>query len=396
MTLFVVGVVSFFVVLIGLTVGLNKLTNGKQASLPVALIAAVLVAGALITTSSVRVLNPGQMGRAYNLSGGTKELSVGYNFVAPWDSVHVWDMRSQSLNFSQGEAVDDAFGAQTKTGDYLTAIANITVRINPSQLDQYIERFGTESIEGNRKINLILKNELKRAMETALMQYDTRELMNNKAKASGEAREIALTYLRDLPFEVETLWFVDFEASAEYETAIREQADLRMRTDKAVLQESLNQQEAQNNKVKADGEAEVKRIAAEAEATANEIRAKNEASVARIEAERDAEVKKTQAEADASVTIKKADADAAARIAKDTAEAQGAEAIGKAYQANPELMELKKIELQAEWAKAWNGMMPQFQGMSSFNFADLTKVVGDFLTGIESGAQPSGGSPIGN
>lgn len=381
------GVLLFFAILIGLPILVRRMTKGERSGVIAAVVVAVLVSGSFIVASSIRTLSPGQMGRAYNLSGNAKEMTVGYNFVAPWNSVYTWDMRSQSLNFSEGDAVDDAFGAQTKNGDYLTAIANITVRIDPVRLDQYIDRFGNESIDGNRKISLILKNELKRAMENALKDYETRDLMSSKAKASGEARELALTYLSELPFVVETLWFVDFEASAEYETAIREQADLRMRTDKAALQEMLNEQEAKNNKVKADGEAEVLRIAARAEADAKEITAKNEATIAQITAERDANVKKIAAEAEANATITKAEADASARVAQDTAEAQGAEAIGNAYKANPELMELKRIELEQEWAKAWNGMMPQFQGMSSFNFADMTGIIRGLLPEGEGAAQ---------
>lgn len=380
MMVFYGGIALALALVVGLMIGLSKLNVNKGLSLAISLVAGGIVFVAIAAGSTIKVLGPGELGRAYGVLGGEKALKVGYNFVAPWERTYIWDMRSETMNFTEGEAADDAFGAQTKTGDYLTAIANITVRIDPDRLDEYILRFGSETVARNHKISTILKNELKRAMENALKEYETRDLMNNKAQAADEARTIALDYLSDLPFVVETLWFVDFEASAEYEAAIREQADMRMKTEKAALQESLNAQEAKNNKVKADGEAEVQKIAAQAEAAANEIRAQNEAQVAKIAAERDAEVKRVEADAEAKATTTRAQADAAARVAKDTAEAQGAEAIGKAYKANPELMQIKRIELEGAWAKAWNGMMPQFQGMESFNFADFSEIIKGFMS----------------
>lgn len=390
MMLFILGIALFFVLLLCLPYALRKVFGGTGRYFVVALIVAVLLSLPIILTNFIQTLEPGEVGRAYGLSETSMELSIGYNFVPPWYRVHRWDMRSQSLSFSEGDAADDAFGAQTSNGDYLTAIASITVRIDPDRLEDYIERFGSERIEYSPKIAQILKYELKRAMENSLSKYETRDLMGNKAKAANEARDTALEYLQELPFVVETLWYVDFEASAEYEAAIREQADLRMRTDRATLQESLNRQEAQNNKVRADGDAEVLRISARAEADAAEIRANNEAQVAlilaqneaemvKIAAARDAEAKKIQAAADAEATKTRAQAEAEARIATDAAEAQGAEAIGKAYQLHPELMELKRIELETAWAMGWNGMLPQFQGLESFNFADLTSILSALL-----------------
>lgn len=380
MMLFILGCVSFLALLILVPTLLKRVRLlGAVARAVVGLVAAVLVGGTMLAMSMAQTLSPGEIGRAYQLDGSAQELTVGYNFVAPWQRIYTWDMRSQTLSFAEGGAADDAFGAQTKNGDYLTAIANITVRIDPDRLDEYIGRFGNERIAGNPKVALILKNELKRAMENALADYETRDLMSNKAKAADEARNIALQYLEAMPFVVETLWFVDFEASSEYETAIRQQADIRMKTDLAVLQESLNKQDAQNNKVKADGEAEVKRIQARADADAAEIAAQNEASIARITAERDAEVKRVQAKADATATTTRATAEAAARIAQDEAEAKGATAIGQAYSMNPQLLEIKRIELDMQWAQSWNGMMPQFQGLEAFSFADLTGLIGQLM-----------------
>lgn len=398
-SLFLCALLLLLAVLIGLLFLRSRWPQGRaRLGLVAAFLVILLCSGYLMVASTVQTLAPGEMGFAYQLLGGQKELNVGYNFVAPWNRIYRWDMRAYTMNFSEGGESDDAFGAQTRNGDYLTAIANITVRIDPDRLAAYITRFGNESISGNQKIYLVLKNELKRAMETALMAYDTKELMGNKAKASTEASDIAKTYLAEMPFVVETLWFVDFQASAEYEAAIGEQADLRMRTDKAVLQESLNRQEAQNNKAKADGEAVVLQTAAKAEADANEIRAnsaaavaiiqaQNEAAIAKLAAERDAQVKIVQAEADAEVIAKRAQADAAARVARDEAEAQGAAAIGKTYLEHPQLLELKRLELQAAWAERWNGMMPQFQGMEAFNFVDLTEILQSVLPQVSAPQQ---------
>ncbi len=397
MTLFIMGlliIMAALAVMFLLGKRLPAITGGMRLLL---VVVGVCVGIGLVFASTIQPLAPGEMGRAYHLLGGGKDLTVGNNFVAPWNRIYRWNMRAHAMSFIEGTDADDAFGAQTANGDYLTAIANTTLRIDPDRLDAYIERFGNEDIANNTKIHQIIKSELKRAMETALAQYETRELMSNKAKAAVEASEIAKKDLAALPFVVETLWFVDFQASDAYEAAIRDQADLRMRTDKAVLQEQLNKQEAQNNKVKADGEAEVRRVAARAEADANQIRitnetemavlrAQNDAEVAKIAAEQNAQVKKVQAEADANVTTTQANANAQARIAQDEAQARGLEAIGKAYAQHPPLLDLKRVELEGQWAAGWNGMLPQFQGMEAFSFADFTQL---FQRIVESGtAQP--------
>ena len=80
----------------------------NSTSLMIAL-AGLVLSAILIVASFVVVLQPGEVGIAYQLRGSSRELQVGYNFVAPWARMHRWDTTMQIVTFSQGDAADDIY-----------------------------------------------------------------------------------------------------------------------------------------------------------------------------------------------------------------------------------------------------------------------------------------------
>ena len=63
------------------------------------------------------------------------------------------------------------------------------------------------------------------------------------------------------------------------------------------------------------------------------------------------------------------------------AEAKAIAAQGEAYKQNPQLIELEMAEIQAAveqaWAEKWSGY--SFEGMSGFNFANLTDILKEII-----------------
>lgn len=370
----------------------ERVTKKKlnSTSLMIAL-AGLVLSAILIVASFVVVLQPGEVGIAYQLRGSSRELQVGYNFVAPWARMHRWDTTMQVVTFSQGDAADDIYGAQTTEKDYIEVVATIGVHIDTSKMTEYIALYGNEQISSKR-ITKLLKTISRNSIESIIGSYTTSEVMGNKKKIGEEASTHLKESIKDLPIILDSFTIDDLVAPESYELAIKEQAQLRMEKEKATLQQQINEQEALANKTKAEGDAAVLKTQAEADAAVKKIEAENAASVAKIKADNDAEVKKIQAEAEASVRktqaeaqateiTTKANAEAEATIKKGEAEAKAIAAQGEAYNQNPQLIDLKKAEISAEvqskWAENWSGY--SFEGMSGFNFADLTEILKNLI-----------------
>ena len=358
-------------------------------------VVAIVIAVVLVLWSFVVTLAPGQVGIAYQLNGAGSDLKVGYNFVAPWAKIHVWDTTIQVITFSEGEAIDDIYGAQTTEKDYITVVATIGVHIDTTKMEEYIALYGNEQVRSERIMKL-LKTVSRNSIESVIGSYTTAQVMENKKKIGEQSGEHFKASVASLPLVIDSFTIDDLVAPDSYENAIKEQAQLRMNREKATLQQQVNEQEAAANKVKAEGEAavlktqaeaqaEVKRIEAENAATVKKIEAENAAQVAKIKADNDAEVKKIQAEADASVKVTQATASAEATVKQGEAEATAIKAQGEAYNQNPKLIELKVKEIEADvqskWAEHWSGY--SFEGMGGFTFTNLSELLKGILPGFK-------------
>ncbi|GHU70373.1 hypothetical protein AGMMS49992_02590 [Clostridia bacterium] len=386
MPLFLFGLV--FIIVIGITVPIVLTRISKQRwQAGVCAAAGILLGLLLVVGSFVQHIDPGYAAKAYTLTGQQQELSAGYVFIAPWNRIYTLSLKDSAFTFTEGDYADDAFGAQTATGDYLKGIAIVTVRIDPTRLTDYITRFGYNDLEYNTVITKTLKAEMKRGLEKAVSGKETKYIMNNKDEVSSLAVEYARTYLEQYPFILDSMAFQDFQASDDYEQAIRDQARVRMQIDQAAIQESLNAQEARNAQIKADGEAAVALVRAQNAAEVARIQAENAKAIALIAANQSSETKAIQASADANVTTTLAQADANAAIIKAEAEAKGLTAVGQAYKDSPQLLTLKTVEIQEAFANAWNGqMVPNFGGSGAgFTFADLTEVIKQFIPAVTTG-----------
>jgi len=269
-------------------------------------------------------------------------------------------------------------------------VATIGVHINTEKMEEYIALYGNEQVRSDRIMKL-LKTVSRNSIESVIGSYTTAQVMENKKMIGEQSGEHFKSSVASLPLVIDSFTIDDLVAPESYETAIKEQAQLRMNREKATLQQQVNEQEAAANKIKAEGEAtvlktqaqaqaDVKKIEAENAASIKKIEAENAAQVAKIKAENDAEVKKVQAEADASVKVTQANANAEATVKQGEAEATAIKAQGEAYKQNPQLIDLKMKEIEADvqskWAEHWSGY--SFDGIGGFTFTNLA----DLLKGI--------------
>jgi regulator of protease activity HflC (stomatin/prohibitin superfamily) len=347
------------------------------------IILGLLIVGVVMVMALVYV-EPGTIVRIYPLVGEPQTLDFGYHLVAPWNKKAVWDGTLKPLVFMErGDEKDpnDAFGGQTADGDYITTVANITVRIDPRQMDEYVNMFGTSDI--GAKLEQNIRGVLKDAFERSVSKYRTEAVMANKSKIVNEAREFAVARLEEnFPIKVGDLTYPDIVATPAYEEAIRLQAAIRMETEKQRLERERNEAQAAANKAKADGEAAILRVQAEAEARAQEERAKGEAAVVT-----------TKANAAATAVRLEAQAQADATLVKMTAEAKGNQALGEVYAANPMLLDAKRLDNERAVGTRWNGqLMPQFGGSAgNLGFTNYTGVVERLLgvLGLQNAPSPN-------
>jgi len=102
---FVLGIIIAILSIVAIVVG-TKMSmknneykqHGKLARLGGCI--GIVVAIVFVLWSFVVTLAPGKVGIAYQLNGAGTDLKVGYNFVAPWAKIHVWDTTIQVITFS--------------------------------------------------------------------------------------------------------------------------------------------------------------------------------------------------------------------------------------------------------------------------------------------------------
>lgn len=377
--LFIAGIIT---VTVGLTMKVSDDSYYEKAPMVVRLIGCAVIVFAIAITCSQMVVkvNPDTIGIVYNANGSAKTLSTGYNIKAPWAIKKSWSSKANIITFSEGDGVNDIYGAQTSEKDYISVVATMSVRIDVNRLSEYIVRYGDAAIS-DEKICQLLKTTSRTAIENVISRYTTSDVMSNKAKINSEAFAEFKNVLSEQPLVIDSFTLDDLVAPESYEQAIRDQAELRMNKQKAELQKEVNEAEASANKIKAEGEAAVAEVNANNAAAVAKIKAQNDAEVKKINAENEAAVKKINADAEANQIKIKSEAEAQATIVSGEAEAKASEALAQVYKATPELYELKRAEITAEvqkkWAEKWGGY--DFSGISSFSFADVSDLLNELL-----------------
>lgn len=366
-TAFVVMAIGGIIAIFRKRLAKNVLVVSGMISVIAGLIACIIIAQSIITVS------PGYYAEAKLPDGSTKALISGsYNFVSPLAKVYKMESTSKAHKFSESDAESDIYGAQTNEKDYLTTVCNVNGRPDPARIREYVDTYGYVSFEDSR-ISEILKSQTRRAFESVINTRTTEAVMSAKGMILEEARIKALEYLADFPFIIDSLTFEEICGSAEYEAAVKLQADLRMKQATAELQTSVNEKEAAAAAALATGEKEALRIRTEGEVEAAKIKADSQNAINMAQAENEKLIKQTETDAEAYAIRESA-----------KAEADAIRETGEAYKANTSLMELKIKEIEADvdkaWAEKWSGFV--FDTGAGFTFTDLSETV---KTLIESG-----------
>ena len=324
----------------------------------------------LLGLTFAKHVKPGEVVRVYQVSGGERTLTVGLNFCPPWDRTQTWDATTRSYVFAElGDEADpnDAFGGQTANGDYMTTVANLSVRIDTGRMADYIAMFGTRNL--GDEVGVILKGVLKDSFERCLEKRPSEEVMSHKSEIVNEARGIAIKRIEEqLPLIVAELTYPDIAASDAYEMAIKAIADARMQEQLFVAEKTKNEKKAEADKATADGNA----------------------VVAKTNADADRYKRETAAAADATAVKMKAQADADALLLRAAAEEEASKKLGTLYAQYPALLDVKLIEIYGEIGKSWDGhYIPSIGGGNGVNILDIAGILDRVLQQQPSASAPS-------
>ena len=227
----------------------------------------------------------------------------GFLLLAPWQRLDIFNIRAEQAD------INDAEGP---TFDQQPVKASLTVRysISPDKVAEVFEKY---SHDGN--LNSYVQTATQEVFKAVTVKYTAPELIAKRAQVSGDISSALKVKLALYGAQVINIDMRNFAFSPSYMAAINDK----------VTQEQLRQ--AADNKLKTV-EAEQKQKVAIAEAEATALKAK------------------ADGEAYANLTVAKAQAEAL-RV-QNSALAQ-----------SKEVLELRRIEVEMEKARKWDGALPQ-------------------------------------
>lgn len=259
-------------------------------------------------------------------------------WVMPWQRLDKFSVRVETAQ------VDKAPGA-TKDLQQVDTSLTIRYRINPNKVADVFENY---SHDGD--LSSYVQTAIQEAFKAVTAKYEATDLIAQRAVVSQEIQTQLQAKLDKYSAVVVNIDMRNFEFNPQYMAAVNEK----------VTQEQ-------------------KRLAAENQVKT--INAEQQAKVAVAEAE--ANARKAKADGEKYATIANAQAQAESTRAIADANAHATEVQGKAVALNPQILELKRIEVQLELAKNYKGDVPQFVlggtnggGASNFiPFMDVNKAL---------------------
>ena len=271
--------------------------NFKSLVIPVVLVLALAIFWPL------RTVPTGSRG-VITVGGAIKGIeNEGFLLLAPWQRLDIFNIRAEQAD------INDAEGP---TFDQQPVKASLTVRysISPDKVAEVFEKY---SHDGN--LNSYVQTTTQEVFKAVTVRYTAPELIAKRAQVSSDISSALKIKLDLYGAQVINIDMRNFAFSPSYMAAINDK----------VTQEQLRQ--AADNKLKTV-EAEQKQKVAIAEAEATALKAK-------------------------------ADGEAYANLTVAKAQAEALRAQNSALTQSKEVLELRRIEVDMEKAKKWNGALPQ-------------------------------------
>lgn len=277
---------------------------------------------------SVETVKAGYAGVVYNANGGIEQetLKQGWHFVAPWKAVTQYPVARETIMFSaendEGKEGDTSISIGSKEGKYLKVNVNLVAKADPTRLPEIYTNFKGQSFE------ILTQGIIKQVVKAELSKISTNYPMfdiysSKRGEVASEAEKTIAKELDKIGVIVESFEITGVVLDAETQKAVD-----------ALQQATMEQKQV------------------EATAKAQQAKAEAEVKVAQAEA--------LKAKAEAEIVVAKAKGQADAKIAIAEGDAKANQLLSASL--TPQLVELKKLEINAETIKQslskWDGSVP--------------------------------------
>lgn len=265
----------------------------------------IVVSVAIGASTCIEKVPAGYVAGQFSMNGGVKNevLSPGWHLVSPTIKTSKYSTATEQLYMSkdkrEGSKDDDSFDITCKDGK-LNADFEMSYSFNAEDIPKVMKRY--RGMSGEDIINTVVRGKLKTYINEETSKFTVMDAhLEKKGELNKAIFERLKKELKQYGVTVESANLSQTRPDEKLAQAIAERSEANQRLEKIKLDAQIIEQEAENKRIQAQGEADAALIRAKGEADANR-------------------------ELERSLT--------------------------------PELIELEKI-------KAWDGKLPQVQGSSN-------------------------------
>lgn len=294
---------------------MNSKINPKLIGTGIAV--AVLIAVAILV-NPLHTVPTGHRG-VITVGGNIKGIqSEGYLLLWPWEKLNIFNVRAEQADIEKAEG---------STSDLQPVTTSLTVRysVMPAKVAEVFEKYSKDG-----DLDSYISTATQETFKAVTARFTAPDLIAKRAQVSNEIGDQLRAKVAQYGAQIINIDMRSFSFSKEYMAAINEKA----------TQEQLRQA-AENKVLTVTAEQKQKVAVAEAEAAAERARADGEAY-------------------------------AALKIA--TAQADAIKAQNAALTQSREVLELRRVEVELEKAKRWNGELPtHIYGSAPVPFLNVDK-----------------------
>jgi regulator of protease activity HflC (stomatin/prohibitin superfamily) len=285
----------------------------------------VLTLGSLMTIGCATRIGPGHVGIKVSMSGSNRGVSdyvttTGWVFYNPFSSTIVeYPTFVQTYVWTKGNSEgDESFTFMTSNDAAVNVDVNLSYQIDAEKVPHFYVKFRNDDIT---KFTFgYLHNVTRDCFTKQGGQYSVEDLMGNSAPFVSSVQACVQAGVKDIGVEIQNFGIVGAPRPPQQ---ITDSINAKLQAQQIALQKTTEIQQA---------EAEAKKQVAEAEGNAKSH-------------------------------IAQANGDAAYRIKLAQAEAEANRALSTSL--TPQLLEWRRLQIQADAVGKWDGQRPQVEGSGS-------------------------------
>ena len=247
----------------------------KSGLVGAVVVGTLVIGGGIFSLLCIEKIPAGYVGGQYSVNGGVKKevLTSGWHLVSPAIKVSRYSVATEQLYMSkherEGSSGDDSFDVTCKDGK-LNADFEMSYSFNADNIPAVMKRY--RGMSGEDIIDSVVRGKIKTFINEETSKFT---VMDAHLEKKGELNKTIFARLKKelstYGITVESANLSATRPDDKLAKAIAERSEANQKLEKIKLEAQIVEQEAENKKIEAQGEADAKIIKAESEAKANKI-----------------------------------------------------------------------------------------------------------------------------